>query len=65
MKLRRNAIFFLAFLGSSGKSGFEILLNHRLPENSNFLGIILQSILYDLDLQASQSDRTGGIHLEQ
>ncbi|XP_057802039.1 protein SENSITIVE TO UV 2 [Salvia miltiorrhiza] len=65
MRLRRNAIFFLAFLGSSGKSGFEILLNHRLPKGSNFLAIILQSILSDLDLQASKSSRRSRIVLEQ
>ncbi|KAG6389682.1 hypothetical protein SASPL_151155 [Salvia splendens] len=65
MKLRRNAISFLALLGSSGKSGFEILLNHRLPKGSNFLAVIMQSILSDLDLQESKSARRSSIVLEQ
>ncbi|KAH6783463.1 hypothetical protein C2S52_008422 [Perilla frutescens var. hirtella] len=65
MKLRRSAIFFLAFLGSSGKSGFEILLNHRLPKGTNFLAIILQSLSKDLDLQASKSAKRSGIVMEQ
>ncbi|KAL2472180.1 protein dimerization [Abeliophyllum distichum] len=55
LKLRRNAINFLAFLGASGKSGFEILLNHRLPKGTNFLTIILQSLVSDLDLEALES----------
>ncbi|KAG6391438.1 hypothetical protein SASPL_149192 [Salvia splendens] len=65
MKLRRNAISFLAFLGSSGKSGFEILLNHRIPKGSNFLAVIMQSILSDLDLQESKSARRSSIVMEQ
>lgn len=65
MKLRRNAIFFLAFLGSSGRSGFEILLKYRLPKGSNFLAIIVQSISSDLDLQASKSAKRSGKFTEQ
>ncbi|KAI3468576.1 hypothetical protein Pfo_025239 [Paulownia fortunei] len=65
MKLRRNAISFLAFLGSSGKSGFEILLNHKLPKGTNFLAIILQSLMSDLDLQALKSAHKSGIVREQ
>lgn len=65
MKLRRNAIFFLAFLGSSGRSGFEILLKYRLPKGTNFIAIILQSILSDLDLLASKSAKRSGQFTEQ
>lgn len=65
MKLRRNAISFLAFLGSSGKSGFEILLNHKLPKDTNFLPIILQSIVSDLDMQASEPAKLSSIVMEQ
>ncbi|XP_051137244.1 protein SENSITIVE TO UV 2 isoform X2 [Andrographis paniculata] len=54
MVLRRNAIIFLAFLGSSGRSGFEILLHFQLPKGTHFLQIILQSLTSDLDLQASK-----------
>lgn len=65
MKLRRNAIFFLAFLGSSGRSGFEILLKYTLPKGSNFLAIIVQSISSDLDLQASKFAKRSGKFTEQ
>lgn len=65
MKLRKNAINFLAFLGSSGKFGFEVLLDHKLPKGTNFLAIILQSLIYDLDLQASKSAKNSGIIHEQ
>ncbi|PIN23812.1 hypothetical protein CDL12_03459 [Handroanthus impetiginosus] len=65
MKLRRNAVVFLAFLASSGKSGFDILLNHRLPKGTNFLAIILRGLISDLDLQASKSAKKSGIIKEQ
>ncbi|EYU23287.1 hypothetical protein MIMGU_mgv1a020301mg, partial [Erythranthe guttata] len=65
MKLRRNAIAFLAFLGSLGKSGFEVLINHTLPKGTNFLAIILQSLTSDLDLQASKSAQKSDLVREQ
>ncbi|KAL8521340.1 hypothetical protein ACS0TY_011753 [Phlomoides rotata] len=65
MKLRRNAIVFLAFLGSSGKSSFEILINHRLPKGTNFLAIILQSLISDLDLPELKSAKGSDIAQEQ
>ncbi|CAA0812065.1 protein dimerizations [Striga hermonthica] len=65
MKLRRNAISLLAFVGSAGKSGLEILLNHRLPKGTNFLVIILQSLASDLDPEALNSAKQSGIVKEQ
>lgn len=64
MKLRRNAIVFLAFLGSSGNSGLEILINYRLPKSSNFLSIILQSLVLDLDQGALESAKPSDIFRE-
>ncbi|XP_038888976.1 protein SENSITIVE TO UV 2 [Benincasa hispida] len=42
LKLRRNTILLLAFLASSGKVGFEILISNKLYTESNFLALILQ-----------------------
>ncbi|KAK4435515.1 protein SENSITIVE TO UV 2 [Sesamum alatum] len=65
LKLRRNAIVFLAFLGSSGKTGLEILINYSLPKGANFLAIILQSLKLDLDLQTLKPAQPSGIVREQ
>ncbi|KAL7122702.1 hypothetical protein ACP275_01G060300 [Erythranthe tilingii] len=65
MKLRRNAIAFLAFLGSLGKSGFEVLINHTLPKGTNFLAIILQGLTSDLDLHASKCSQKSDVVREQ
>ncbi|KAL0312413.1 UNVERIFIED_CONTAM: protein SENSITIVE TO UV 2 [Sesamum radiatum] len=65
MKLRRNAIVFLAFLGSSGKPGLEVLINYSLPKGANFLAIILQSLKSDLDLQTLKPAQPSGIAREQ
>ncbi|KAL0331043.1 UNVERIFIED_CONTAM: protein SENSITIVE TO UV 2 [Sesamum angustifolium] len=65
MKLRRNAIVFLAFLGSSGKPGMEVLINYSLPKVANFLAIILQSLKSDLDLQTLKPAQPSGIAREQ
>ncbi|KAK6158457.1 hypothetical protein DH2020_005771 [Rehmannia glutinosa] len=65
MKLRRNTITLLAFMGSAGKSGFQILLYHKLSKGTNFLAIILLSIASDLDLQALKSAKKSGIVKEQ
>ncbi|KAK6137250.1 hypothetical protein DH2020_028997 [Rehmannia glutinosa] len=65
MRLRRNAITLLAFIGSAGKSGFQILLYHKLSKGTNFLAIILLSLASDLDLQALKSAKKSGIVKEQ
>ncbi|KAK6158486.1 hypothetical protein DH2020_005800 [Rehmannia glutinosa] len=65
MRLRRNAISLLAFMGSAGKSGFQILLYHKLSKGTNFLAIILLSLASDLDLQALTSAKKSGIVKEQ
>nr|XP_048320321.1 protein SENSITIVE TO UV 2 isoform X3 [Ziziphus jujuba var. spinosa] len=51
LKVRRNAIVLLAFLASSGKSGFEILVHHRLFKDANFLMLILQLLVSEMDME--------------
>ncbi|KAK3005628.1 hypothetical protein RJ639_017677 [Escallonia herrerae] len=52
LKLRRNAIILLAFLASSGKCGFQILLGYRLSRRTNFLALILQLLRSEMDVEA-------------
>ncbi|XP_031124952.1 protein SENSITIVE TO UV 2 isoform X2 [Ipomoea triloba] len=52
LQVQRHSIILLAFLASSGKTGIEVLLNHRLPKRINFLTIILQSLVSVLDVEA-------------
>ncbi|KAL6533634.1 hypothetical protein OROHE_013467 [Orobanche hederae] len=65
MRLRRNAISLLAFIVSAGKSGFEIVLNHKPPRGTNFFAIILQSLASDLDPGALNSVKESGTVKEQ
>ncbi|EXC26228.1 hypothetical protein L484_022799 [Morus notabilis] len=53
LKLRRNAIVLLAFLASSGESGFDILVSHKLPKDANFLMLILQVLVSEMDIEAT------------
>lgn len=55
LQLRRKAIILLAFLGSSGTAGFEILTSHQLPKGANFLMLMLQTLLSELDAEATAS----------
>ena len=43
----------LAFL-ASGKSGFEILLGHKLPKQDNFVVLILQLLVSEMDVEESK-----------
>ncbi|KAK3010579.1 hypothetical protein RJ639_012264 [Escallonia herrerae] len=54
LKLRRNAIILLAFLASSGKCGFQILLGYRLSRRTNFLALILQVLISEMDVEAPE-----------
>ena len=61
LELRKNAITLLAFVASSGKSGFEILVTHKLSREANFLTLILQLLVSEIDLEAAvhtESDET-------
>ncbi|OMO87801.1 hypothetical protein CCACVL1_08753 [Corchorus capsularis] len=53
LELRKNAIALLAFIASSGKSGFEILVHFKLSRGVNFLTVILQILVSEMDLEAS------------
>ncbi|TXG54217.1 hypothetical protein EZV62_019473 [Acer yangbiense] len=53
LELRRNAVVVLAFLASSGKCGFEVLVNHKLHEEANFLMLILQVLVSEIDMEAA------------
>ncbi|XP_024923291.3 protein SENSITIVE TO UV 2 isoform X1 [Ziziphus jujuba] len=57
LKLRRNAIVLLAFLASSGKSGFEILVHHRLFKDANFLMLILQLLVSEMDMEEGPKEK--------
>ncbi|KAK9275339.1 hypothetical protein L1049_022603 [Liquidambar formosana] len=65
LKLRRNAIIVLAFLASSGNSGFEILLSHKLSRRSNFLVLILQALVSEMDIEATESTEPAEIFKER
>lgn len=49
LKLRRNTVLLLAFLASSGKAGFEILISNKLHTESNFLTLILQVVVSEVE----------------
>ncbi|CAK9153030.1 unnamed protein product [Ilex paraguariensis] len=65
LKLRRNAIIVLAFLASSGKAGFEIVLGHRLPKRSDFLTLILHILASEMDIEASECTQLPEIFKER
>ncbi|XP_022010968.1 protein SENSITIVE TO UV 2 isoform X3 [Helianthus annuus] len=54
LKLQRNTIVLLAFLASSGRSGFEILLGRNLSRRTNFLYLILQIMASEIDVETSE-----------
>ena len=43
----------LAFLASSGKSGFDILVTNKLSKDANFLMLILQVLMSEIDIEAN------------
>ncbi|CAK7356040.1 unnamed protein product [Dovyalis caffra] len=53
IELRKRAIIMLAFLASSGKSGFEIMVTNKLPGETNFLMLILQVLVSEMNVEAS------------
>ncbi|KAF8380750.1 hypothetical protein HHK36_028240 [Tetracentron sinense] len=54
LKLRRHAIIVLAFVASSGKSGFEMLLNQGLSKRTNFLELIVRVLASEMDAEAAE-----------
>ncbi|KAE8693195.1 putative Nbs-lrr resistance protein [Hibiscus syriacus] len=55
LDLRKNAITLLAFVASSGKSGFDILVNNKLSREVNFLTLIMQLLASEIDMEATVS----------
>eukprot|EP00257_Ricinus_communis_P016373 XP_015574532.1 uncharacterized protein LOC8278527 [Ricinus communis] len=58
IQLRKRAVIMLAFLAASGKSGFEILVNHKLHGGKNFLMLILQVLISEMDVEMSVSSES-------
>ncbi|GMJ06015.1 SENSITIVE TO UV 2 [Hibiscus trionum] len=58
LELRKNAVTLLAFVVSSGKSGFEILVNNKLSREANFLTLIMQLLASEIDLEATVNTKT-------
>ncbi|KAH9618456.1 hypothetical protein KSS87_012675 [Heliosperma pusillum] len=54
LSLCRSAILVLAFL-ASGKSGLDIFLFHKLSNGGNFLGLILQVLVWEIDAETLDS----------
>eukprot|EP00258_Populus_trichocarpa_P032854 XP_024448873.1 uncharacterized protein LOC112325931 isoform X2 [Populus trichocarpa] len=53
IELCKRAIIMLAFLASSGKFGFEIMVTHKLRGETNFLMLILQVLVSEMNVEAS------------
>ncbi|KAI3890644.1 hypothetical protein MKW92_014170 [Papaver armeniacum] len=54
LRLRRHAIVVLAFIASSGNSGFEVLFNPEISKRINFLGMIVQALAAEVDAEATE-----------
>ncbi|XAR54755.1 hypothetical protein NMG60_11030035 [Bertholletia excelsa] len=65
VKLRRSTVTLLAFLASSGKPGFEILLGQRLLKKTNFLSLILQMLISEIDAEVVSSPQPPEIFRER
>lgn len=48
LKLQRKAIIVLAFIASSGQSGFEILLKPVTQKGVNFLELVIQILTLEI-----------------
>lgn len=65
LNLRRNAIMVLSFLASSGKGGFECFLFHKLSKRVNFLELVLQVLVAEIDAEAFESCHAADISRER
>ncbi|XP_004301650.1 PREDICTED: uncharacterized protein LOC101314861 [Fragaria vesca subsp. vesca] len=63
--LCRNAVLLLAFLASSGKSGFEIIATHKLLQDANFLMLILQVLAAEVDQTAVKTEQQQLLYKER
>lgn len=44
----------LALAASSGNSGYELLSNHKLPQDTNFLMVILHLLVAEIDSESTE-----------
>ncbi|XP_020571806.1 uncharacterized protein LOC110018734 isoform X2 [Phalaenopsis equestris] len=51
LKFRRRVIILLAFIASSGKNGFEVLLHPVTAQQINFLELIIQLLASEMDAE--------------
>ncbi|XP_050377409.1 protein SENSITIVE TO UV 2 [Argentina anserina] len=65
LTLCRNVVLLLAFLASSGKSGFEILASHKLRQDANFLILILQVLAAQVDETAVNTKQQQQLYKER
>ncbi|XVF52072.1 hypothetical protein PTKIN_Ptkin04bG0235500 [Pterospermum kingtungense] len=61
LELHKSAIILLAFVASSGKSGFEILVNYKLSREATFLTLILQLLGSELVSEAAVGNESDEI----
>ncbi|CAH2046286.1 unnamed protein product [Thlaspi arvense] len=55
LELCRNVIMILALVASSGNSGYELLSSHKLPQDTNFLMLILHLLAAEIDSESTES----------
>lgn len=55
LELCRNVIMILALAASSGNSGYELLSSHKLPQDTNFLMLILHLLAAEIDSESAES----------
>ncbi|KAK1327249.1 hypothetical protein QJS10_CPA01g02977 [Acorus calamus] len=65
MKLRRRAVIILAFIASSGKSGFEFFLSSRTPQGVNFLELVIRALAMETETETSGLAETQDICKER
>ncbi|XP_057434286.1 protein SENSITIVE TO UV 2-like [Lotus japonicus] len=65
LKISRNAILVLAFLASSGQPGFEILVGHKPAKRVNYLMLILELLISEMNFEAEAHDELPEIFRER
>ncbi|KAL5724707.1 hypothetical protein ACHQM5_007932 [Ranunculus cassubicifolius] len=56
VKLRRLSIKVLAFIASSGKSGFEVILDPKISKGVSFVELIMQALASEMDADADAAE---------
>ncbi|KAG0460511.1 hypothetical protein HPP92_020808 [Vanilla planifolia] len=58
LKLRRRVIILLAFVASSGRAGFDVLLSPVSSQKMNFLELIIQVLAFEMDAEMPDNAAT-------